>query len=311
MRIIFIFIDGLGVGENETTRNPCTAPGLTLFNRFVGDLPAQALPKNGLHLPLDATLDTPGLPQSASGQTALLTGVNAARVLGRHLNGFPNAKLRSIIAKSSLLGRLTNAGFKVAFLNAFRPPFFDYKPEQLIRYLSVTSVANLYAGLPFFNLDDLRRKRCIYQEFTNEHLRRVGFDVPHFTPEQAGEILAAQAVHYDFCLFEYFQTDKAGHSMNLRAAKDELYKLERFLLTVLDSIDLSDTILLVTSDHGNMEDISVKGHTRNPVMTMLWGAHRTEIAATLGSILDIAPALYEYLARSFGNTKKRSGENFT
>jgi hypothetical protein len=38
---------------------------------------------------LDASLCVPGLPQSATGQAALLTGLNAPELMGRHIEGFP------------------------------------------------------------------------------------------------------------------------------------------------------------------------------------------------------------------------------
>ena len=291
MHVLFIFIDGLGIGKYDEVSNPCTAPGLVFFNRFLNKHKNQPLPLDGIELGLDATLNTPGLPQSATGQTALLTGINAAQVLGRHLNGFPNEKLRKIIAKNSLLSYLVKIGLKVSFINAFRPPFFDYDPFQIIRYLSVTSVTNLYAQLPFFNLEDLRARHCIYQEFTNAHLRRRGFDVPLFTPQEAGRILAHQSTKFDFCLYEYFQTDRAGHSRDLHIAVKELQKLESFLNSLLTAVNLTDTLVICTSDHGNIEDISVKGHTCNPAMTLIWGRDNEAFAAHLNSILDITPAI--------------------
>lgn len=293
MRVLFIFVDGLGIGRYDTQCNPCSSPGLKHLHHFIDRCGSPS--HNGLVLGLDATLGIPGLPQSATGQTALFTGINAAELIGRHLNGFPNKTLRKVIAQDSLLGRLSRCGLKVAFINAFRPPFFDYDTLQIIRYLSVTSVANYYAGLKFYDLDDLRARRCIYQEFTNEHLRRVDFDVPRFSPTEAGNILARQAAQFDFCLYEYFQTDKAGHSLDLDRASAVLNNLEEFLDAVLCATDLATTLVIVTSDHGNIEDVCVKGHTTNPVMTLLWGSTSVDVASQLRSILDVAPALYALL----------------
>lgn len=288
--ILLVFIDGLGIGENDPAINPCTEPSLRFFRHFAGQAFPKKIDPDGFALGLDATLRVKGLPQSATGQTALLTGVNASELLGRHLNGLPNQRLREVIAEHSVFKRFTQAGYRAAFLNAFRPPFFDYNPHDIIRHLSVSSVANLYAGLPFFDLDDLRNGRSVYQDMTNHSLQDLGFEVPNFTPEKAGEIIGRQSQNYHFSMYEYFQTDFAGHSKDMDRAKGELFKLDRFLATVLDSVDLGSTLVIVTSDHGNIEDLSFKGHTRNPAMTLLFGQGREKILPALISILDFTPA---------------------
>ncbi|MBN2355371.1 metalloenzyme [candidate division KSB1 bacterium] len=250
---------------------------------------------HGLALGLDATLGVPGLPQSATGQTTLLTGINAAEAIGKHLNGFPNQKLRDIIAEHSILKQVTNIGKRAAFLNTFRPPFFDYDPFEIIRYLSVTTVVNLYAGLPFFDLDDLRNGKSIYQDISGESLRQLSFDVPIYMPEKGGEIIGRQSQEYDFSFFEYFQTDRAGHSREYSRAANELVGLERFLDTVLVTIDLKNTLVLVTSDHGNIEDLSVKGHTRNPAMTLAFGCAGETLVEKIRTIQDVTPAIMQLL----------------
>lgn len=296
--VLLLFIDGLGIGTANPAINPCCAPGLTFFNHFQNETFPKPFYPTGLALGLDANLGVAGLPQSATGQTALLTGVNAAAILGRHKNGFPNDKLRKIIAEHGILSGFSQNGYKTAFLNTFRPPFFDYDPYAIIRYLSVTTVTNLYAGLPFFNLDDLRQEKSVYHDITNQSVRDMGFDVPLFSPEKAGEIIGRQTQNYHFTLFEYFQTDQAGHSLDLKRAIEELFKLERFLNALLEQVDFDKTLVIVTSDHGNIEDISFKGHTRNPVMTLVFGKERNHISRRVKSITDIVPAIKELFFHS-------------
>ena len=288
--ILFVFIDGLGIGHKNSNTNPCGLAGLKYFNHFQ----TEKYPKrmdSGYAIGLDATLGVRGLPQSATGQTALLTGKNSAVLLGYHLSGFPNEKLRSLIAEHSILKMFVQMGQKAAFLNTFRPPFFDYDPFDIIRHLSVTSVTNLYAGLPFFDLEDLIAGRSVYQDLTNESLIKKDFQVPLFTPEKAGEVIGRQSQNYRFCLFEYFQTDRAGHSQNLSRAYAELVKLESFLDAVLSVVDLHKTLVLVTSDHGNIEDLSVKSHTRNPVLALIFGNGRDRFLPTCHVITDFYPVL--------------------
>ncbi len=291
LHILMIFIDGLGIGEKDKSVNPCADEGISLFSHFLSDDFPKKINATGYVMGLDATLGLPGLPQSATGQTALLTGVNAAKLLGRHLSHFPNQKLRQVISEKSIFRQFTERGCKAAFLNTFRPPFFNYAPLEIINHLAVTTVANLYAQLPFFNLDDLVDERSVYHDMTNAALLQLGFDVPSFTPKKAGKIVGEQTQNYHFCLFEYFLTDKAGHSRDLQQALVELFKLEEFLHSVLENVNLDDTLVLLTSDHGNIEDISVKSHTRNPAMTLIFGKGREMLLHHLYSLTDVTHEL--------------------
>jgi 2,3-bisphosphoglycerate-independent phosphoglycerate mutase len=44
----------------------------------------------------------------------------------------------------------------------------------------------------------------------------------------------------------------------------------------------------VTSDHGNMEDMSVKSHTHNPVPALIWGPEAGRLAAGVKRLEDFA-----------------------
>ena len=292
--ILFFFVDGIGIGENDPRTNPCADPQWRFFNHTLVDSYPKSLPCNGYAFGLDANLDTPGLPQSATGQTALFTGVNASQLIGRHLNHKPNEQLREVIREQSIFQRLKERGKSFAFLNAFRPPFFDYPTEELIRHLSVTSCMNHYAGGKFFDLEDLLARKCVYQDMTGDALREKGFDAPVYTPADAGRIIGEQVGEYDLCLYEYFQTDFSGHSMDMERARGELAKLDAFMSALLETVDLSDTLVLLTSDHGNIEDLSFKGHTRNPAMTLVFGAGRERLLKTVG-IMEVSVVLENML----------------
>ncbi len=295
MKIIFVFIDGLGIGENRRESNPCAQPPIRLFNCFLTDRFTKLLVFDGLCKPIDAQLGIPGIPQSATGQAALFTGQNAAKLLNRHVSGFPNPPLRDLVAAHSIHQKLKSRGKRPAFINVYRPIFFERGPEALLPFLSVTSIANWQAGLPFFDLDHLLAKQAIYHDFTNFELKKMGFDVPLFTAEQAAMILAQASQHYDFCLYEYFITDWVGHGQNMELATHILVQLERFVFTLITQIDLSDTLLLVTSDHGNVEDISIKTHTTHPVPLMAWGKFRQELLDNCESLIDVTPTLLKLI----------------
>jgi hypothetical protein len=289
--IVFFFVDGLGVGEDDS-RNPIARVRGPCLGDFLSAPPTPA-PRGGVRARPDACLGVDGLPQSATGQTTLFTGVNAARVLGRHLFGFPNKKLRELLLDRSILRAAALAGLDARFLNAFRPIFFDRHPGDDLSGLSASTVAAHASGAPFFDLDALREGRCLYQDFTNRHLRTLGFDVPLRSPEEAGEIFAATAQEHDFVLYEYFHTDRVGHGRDLDLAVKEIDKLERFLGSALPLFDFDRTLLVLSSDHGNIEDLSFGGHTKNPALTVVWGPDAAEGAARLGSIQDVPRLLLD------------------
>jgi len=297
MKVIFLFIDGLGLGSSDPAVNPCVDASLVLLRIFNDGESVREAPNGGVLIPADACLGVEGLPQSASGQTALLTGVNAPMLLGRHLPGYPNEILRTVLKSDSILKRISEAGFRAAFVNAYRPLFFKLKESTRWR-LSATTVATLAAGLPFFSTDRLRKDECLYHDLTNEALIERGFDVPRWTPEQAGKVLKGISDSYDFVLYEYFMTDRAGHGQDMRIALQEMQKLDAFVMSLLESLNREDTLLLLTSDHGNIEDLSVKTHTRNRVPVIAWGKGRRQVAEKVRSIQDVSPAILERFANS-------------
>lgn len=291
MRVLLIFIDGIGVGLGDPDINPMAARSWRVFSRFREDPPEVDVVGGGLAFSLDASLGIPGLPQSATGQTALFTGINAARFEGRHVDGFPTRKLRELLFRTNILKDAGERGFSSTFLNAYRPGIGQLLEEKRYRLLSATTVATIGAGLPFRTLRDLAARNAVYQEFTNSSLIDRGFDVPLFSPAEAGVITARLAENHDFSLFEYFQTDRVGHRADLEGAIAEIDRLERFLISLLSHADLSSMTVLVTSDHGNIEDMTTGTHTENPVFAAVWGPRVEDFSRGLCSLIDVKPAI--------------------
>jgi bisphosphoglycerate-independent phosphoglycerate mutase (AlkP superfamily) len=63
----------------------------------------------------------------------------------------------------------------------------------------------------------------------------------------------------------------------------------------LQKIDLETTTFILTSDHGNIEDLSVRNHTLNDVPTIIWGRKKEEIAEKINDLADITPAIISLL----------------
>ncbi|MFQ5895544.1 MAG: peptidase, partial [Nitrospinota bacterium] len=211
MPILLVFLDGVGVGP-PGPQNPFSETPSALFAPLGGRGEGE-LPRGGRLALADATLSIEGLPQSATGGTALFTGENAPARLGHHLQGFPNEALCSLIAERGLLGRARALGARVAFANAYTPAFFESAPPPGVgceglrpgvrarasgrRPRSVTTVVTLSAGLSLKTLEDLRRGEALYRDFTNALLVERGHAVELRSPEEAGRLLARLAEAHD------------------------------------------------------------------------------------------------------------------
>ena len=305
MNLIFIFIDGVGLGSDQPL-NPfaCTkTPGLdsVLEKR---PLYSSATGYSGPHaslLGLDCSLGIEGFPQSATGQASIFTGENAAALLGSHMNGFPDERLRELLAARGLFKQLKESGYKVSFVNAYRPEFFEMLKKGLPgNNYSCSTLITYYGCLQFKDLDCLRRGKAVYMDITNELLFIQGYDVSLIDPETGADNLVKLSNGFHFCMFEYFLSDLVGHSANMADAQNEVKKLDRFIGRLHEKVNFNDTFVIISSDHGNMEDLSTKEHTMNQVPALLIGSRkiRNSLETGLKDITDILPAIRKVLAYS-------------
>ena len=125
--VVFVFLDGVGLGPPDESNPFWGAPMKATRKLLGGPLVAGAeQDRPGLHLSaLDALLGIEGIPQSATGQTSLFTGINAVQRLGYHLPAFPNGLLRDIVQEHSILRRATEKGYQATFANAYSPLYFE------------------------------------------------------------------------------------------------------------------------------------------------------------------------------------------
>lgn len=302
---IMILLDGIGIAPNGSP-DPLRS-SLPWLRELDQENPLPII-SDGWAVPTRADLGVPGLPQSGTGHTAILTGVNAALAVGRHVPGFPTPTLKRIIQAGNLLKRLNGAGFKASYVNALRPthPIVRRKGLQ-----SASTLAALSSGERLRGLEDIKDGRALHHDFTNQILIEQGEILPSWSPKEAGRRLARMALDSDLVLFEYFMTDLAGHSQDLREAHSQLGRINEFIQGLLEEADLTRGHLLVCSDHGNLEDLSVRTHTRNPVPTLIWGPQAHELAKRIGSIEQIAPTvlnlMHEARSAAGATTAGRTG----
>lgn len=279
IRTLLIFVDGLGW--------PFSNPGPSPIVEDVCPTLVRLLRHHGV--PIDPVLGVDGIPQSATGQTALLTGLNAPRAIGRHVEGFPGPELKKLIRSHNIFRKLTERGYRPVFANAF----FVERLEEVVsrRWQSVTTVAALDGVGWLFLADSLYRDEAVYQDLTRESLVPRGYSGPLIAPRDAAQHLVRIGTTYDFTLFEFFQTDRAGHTGDWKTAERVLQTLDEFLAALLSFVDQPDHLLVLTSDHGNIEDMSTLGHTRNPVPFVAMGAAAHRLLVTVRTLVDVVPAL--------------------
>lgn len=288
MGALLLFVDGVGLGEPDPDKNPLIRARLTRL-RLAQGWPSPD--RTALLVPTDACMGVPGLPQSATGQTAILAGVNAPALVGQHVSGYCTAALADLLDGQSLFSRVMACGGTATFANAYTPRYLE-KPA---RFRSVTTVATAKAGLRFRTLDDLARGEAVFHDFTNRLLPERGYYLPPVTPAHAGARLAALARSHSFTMYEHFLTDLAGHAQDMARAVEVLEDLDRFVDAVLTGVDLSRNLVILTSDHGNLEDLSIRTHTPNPVPTLVWGNGAADVAAHIRDLSDVAAAISRHL----------------
>ena len=289
-KVLLFFIDGLGIGTRGADNPLSQIAGVEPLAHFINETSDVIL--DGVTIPTDPRLGIEGRPQSASGQTTILTGINAPKHLGYHKQGFPNQILRDVIAEHSIFLQLKNLKIEPnTFANAYTPKFFTEKP----RWKSATTCAMEASNETFRKLPDLFGRAALFHDFTNRHLIELGFDAPIFTPSDAGEILAKLVEQHRFTLYEYFITDKIGHAQSHEKAAEYLPLLAEVVRETLQRVDLETTTVILTSDHGNIENLAIRNHTLNDVPTVVWGRKRHEILNRLKDLSDITPTITSLL----------------
>jgi 2,3-bisphosphoglycerate-independent phosphoglycerate mutase len=125
--VLLIFLDGFGLGRNDAT-NPFFVHGMPLLEKRLGvklTENAYVNTQGCLLKGIDACLGVDGIPQSATGQTSLLTGINAPAYLGYHLPAFPNPELITLIQSKSILKQVKSLGLTATFANAYTDTYFE------------------------------------------------------------------------------------------------------------------------------------------------------------------------------------------
>ena len=300
MHFLFLFLDGVGLGSEDPSTNPFARASMPNLQKLLGGKrllmnairesnDAQPSPRHtdqavqsfspiyletqrASLLDLDACLGVAGLPQSASGQATLLTGQNVPAALGYHYGPKPNPAVAAFLRNGNLFNTLKENGGKAGFLNAYPPRYFAAIQSGL-RLYSAIPLAATSAGIMLRTSADLLAGQAIAADFTAQgwHTHLGLTDAPLLSPIEAGARLAELALSYNFSLFEYWMSDYAGHNQDMEAACVLLESFDQVLGGLLEAWNDREGLILLTSDHGNLEDLSTRRHTYNPVPALLIG----------------------------------------
>jgi 2,3-bisphosphoglycerate-independent phosphoglycerate mutase len=299
MHFLFLFMDGVGLGKGGSDKNPFSRIQMPNLESLLDGkrLLASSAPLDNQRATLkglDACLGVEGVPQSATGQSTLLTGVNVPQEIGRHYGPKPNPQVAEFLNGKQIFSQLTESGYSAALLNAYLERYFE-AIQSGRRLYSAIPMAVTNAGIALKTTEDLAAGQALAADFTaqgwHDHLDIQS--VPILEPGQAGRQLAELAQSYDFSLFEFWLSDYAGHRQDMSAADEILTTFDSVLGGLSGAWDWDNDLALLTSDHGNLEDLSTRRHTTNRVPALVLGPTplRKPFANSLENLSDVAPAI--------------------
>ncbi len=302
MKTLFLFLDGIGLGADNPETNPFVRANMPRLESLLGGkkLTDSTAPYENEHLSLlavDPNLGVKGLPQSATGQAVLLTGINIPAELGYHYGPKPNPEVAQYLDGGTLFSKTVKAGKKTALLNAYPPRYFDGIDSGKRLYSSIP-LALTNAGIPLFTDKDYYEGNALSADFTGEGWHEfLGFpDAPIYEAEKAGKKLGELASQYDFSFFEYWASDYAGHKQDMPWAIRQLETFDSVLKGLLEAWQAEEGLIVLTSDHGNMEDLSTRKHTAAQVPLIIFGnSNARHDFAGITQLSEIAPAISKYL----------------
>jgi 2,3-bisphosphoglycerate-independent phosphoglycerate mutase len=300
MSVYLIFWDGVGFGRKDPESNPFFFAPLPALKTLCGDeLFTLRRRRTATRLasvtPVNATLGVAGLPQSGTGQTAMFTGVNAPKIAGRHFGPHPYSTLVSIIKAQNIFRRINALGAVSRFANGF--------PDRYLEYLAANPSKTPVVALAYASVNgglhthrDVQSGAALSADIVGSRWKELGHaGIGPVLPEEAGRRFYELGRDCQFILFEYFITDKAGHAQDRAAASEALERADRFIDGLMTRFDFSRDTLILISDHGNIEDLSTRSHTRNPVPLITAGKGKEFFPRSIRRLTDLTPAVIAFI----------------
>ena len=302
---LIFFLDGVGLGAADMATNPFLNADLSNLTGLLGpdwfslkenSRTGRITTERASLIPTDANLKMEGRPQSATGQAAILTGRNIPHLIGQHYGPKPNSAVAALIKENNLFMEVIAEQGSAALITPYPQGYFE-SIDSGRRLLSSVPLAATSAGLKLMNADDLRAGRAVSPGFTGQGWHDyLGYkDIPILTLQQAGKQIAAVARTHNFSFFEHWPSDRSGHRGSMEEAIEHLEMIDQALGGTLDDWDDSNDLLLITSDHGNIEEKHHRRHSRNPVPTIIVGVGHETLSEKVESLEDIAGVIRTFL----------------
>ena len=302
MKFLFLFMDGVGLSDDDPESNPFAKAEMPNLEALLGghkllDGLAPYSNERVTLLALDPNMGVEGLPQSATGQGALVTGKNVPKLIGEHYGPKPNQPVRDVIAQGSVFSILVEKGYTAALLNAYPDGYFKGINSGKRLYSSIPQAVT-DAGIKLKTVEDLYAGKALAADFTGVGWRQhLGYtDSPVMEEHEAGIQLAKLAMDHDFAFFEYWPSDYAGHRQDNSAAVGLMESFDGVFGGLLEAWNDQQGLILITSDHGNIEDLSTRRHTANMVPGLVVGASelREKFTKGLKTLADVTPAILQF-----------------
>lgn len=301
MHILMLFLDGIGLGDDDPTINPFaianmpTLIGLTNGKRWLRDTGRQES-QRALFIPTDPCLGVPGRPQSGTGQAAILTGLNVPQMIGEHYGPKPNLATREIIAKDNFFKQVKRAGKKAALLDAY-PEGLHYDIARGKTLRSSIQQAAFESGQELFGMTELKAKQALTPEWTGEswHSYLKLYDTPVYSAREAGHLLVEISRNYDFAFHSHWMTDHVGHRGPLSRGVELLELFDGVMTGVTEAWNDDEGLVIITSDHGNMEHIGNRNHTENDIPTLVIGNAKAAFADDFHDLTGYVPRMARLL----------------
>jgi hypothetical protein len=306
--LLIFFVDGVGLGVNDAATNPFVEANLPNLNGLLGEGwylrpdhggPGRLTSDRISLVSTDPNMDIQGRPQSATGQATILTGRNVPQLVGEHYGPKPNPAVAAIVKESNLFQEVIDSGGTAALITPYPQGYFD-AIESGKRLLSSVPLAAVSAGLDLMTADDLRAGRAVSPGFTGQGWQDyLGYDdIPIQSLFESGQSIARIARDHQFTFFEHWPSDRSGHRGPIDEASRHLEMIDAALGGLFASWNCDEDLLIITSDHGNIEEKNHRQHSRNPVPTILYGKDHNIYVDWIENLADIASVVRDFLGIS-------------
>lgn len=297
MRLLTVFLDGVGLGRDDPDVNPFASVPTPTLDQLAGGswlAPAPYAAEGGLFAAVDATLGVDGLPQSATGQSTLISGRDAVRAMDGHYGPWPGPTLKRFLREGEIFSWAADrfGASELAWASAYPSGFFEALTRGRFR-LNALAYAAREAGVVLPTLDAFRAGEAIAADLDGAYFASLGVEPPEghragpAGARRAGARLAQIASRKQLTFLDVWATDRVGHAASMGEARALVERIDALLDGLLDGRPDDLTVMLV-SDHGNMEDLSHGRHTRASIPLAVVGPAALSFR-NVRSLLDVAP----------------------